>query len=134
MNWQNDGKQVVNELFRILPNLLTGYVDALRNIKTMMEQLPDYRNAYPTFVIFLSDGDPTIPNEDDGKAAVEEVKKVRGVDYMYFIGAGKEIDQKLMEDMAKNVHSEIYAQSFYATDDLAEIKRVFDEIQSQMVT
>lgn len=85
-------------------------------------------------MIFLSDGDPTIPNEDDGTAAVEEVNKVRGVDYMYFIGAGKEIDQKLMEDMAKNVHSGIYAQSFYATDDLAEIKGVFDEIQSQMVT
>ena len=134
VNWQNDGKQVVNELFRILPNLLTGYVDALRNIETMMEQLPPDRNAYPTFVIFLSDGDPTIPNEDDGKAAVEEVNKVRGVDYMYFIGAGKKIDQKLMEDMAKNVHSGIYAQSFYATDDLAEIKGVFDEIQSQMVT
>lgn len=134
VNWQNDGKQVVNELFRILPKDLTGYVDALRNIKTMMEQLPPDRNAYPTFVIFLSDGDPTIPSEDDGKAAVEEVNKVRGVDYMYFIGAGKKIDQKLMEDMAKNVHSGIYAQSFYATDDLAEIKGVFDEIQSQMVT
>ncbi|WP_283129273.1 DUF5979 domain-containing protein [Allofournierella massiliensis] len=134
VNWKNDGKQVVNELFEIRLNNLTGYVNALQNIKTMMGQLPPDRNAYPTFVIFLSDGDPTIPNEDDGKAAVEEVNKVRGVDYMYFIGAGKEIDQKLMEDMAKNVHSEIYAQSFYATDDLAEIKRVFDEIQSQMVT
>ena len=134
VNWQNDGKQVVNKLFEIRLNNLTGYVDALRNIETMMKQLPPDRNAYPTFVIFLSDGDPTIPNEDDGKAAVEEVNKVRGVDYMYFIGAGKKIDQKLMEDMAKNVHSGIYAQSFYATDDLAEIKGVFDEIQSQMVT
>ena len=134
VNWQNNGKQVVNELFEIQPKDLTGYVDALRNIETMMERLPADRNAYPTFVIFLSDGEPTIPNEVDGKAAVEEVKKVRGVDYMYFIGAGKDFDQKLMEKMAKNVHSGIYAQSFYATDDLAEIKGVFDEIQSQMVT
>ena len=62
VNWQNDGKQVVNDLFRIRPNRLTGYVDALRNIETMMNQLPPDRNAYPTFVIFLSDGDPTMPS------------------------------------------------------------------------
>lgn len=144
-NWTSDANALTRTVNSLRSDGGTNWEAGLRNANELLEQA---RPNAVTFVVFLSDGDPTYYYDSDGNTAgkgneydataythaINEADKIKNSVRFFSIGVGPKENNKKMEAFAQDLQTKGKNAKYFSGDDENALKDAFDNITTEILT
>ncbi len=143
-NWTSDASALTTTVNSLRSNGGTNWEAGLRNANELLEKA---RPNAVTFVVFLSDGDPTYYYDNGNTAgkgseydatayehAINEADKIKNSVRFYSIGVGPKENNKKMEAFAQDLQKKGKNAKYFSGDDENALKDAFDNITTEILT
>lgn len=144
-NWTSDASALTTTVNSLRSNGGTNWEAGLRNANELLEKA---RPNAVTFVVFLSDGDPTYYYDSNGNTAgegseydataythaINEADKIKNSVRFYSIGVGPKENNKKMEAFAQDLQTKGKNAKYFSGDDENALKDAFDNITTEILT
>lgn len=144
-NWTSDASALTTTVNSLRSNGGTNWEAGLRNANELLEKA---RPNAVTFVVFLSDGDPTYYYDSNGNTAgegseydataythaINEADKIKNSVRFYSIGVGPKENNEKMEAFAQDLQTKGKNAKYFSGDDENALKDAFDNITTEILT
>ncbi|GEM_PF-1012963 len=144
-NWTSDANALTRTVNSLRSDGGTNWEAGLRNANELLEQA---RPNAVTFVVFLSDGDPTYYYDSDGNTAgkgseydataythaINEADKINNSVRFYSIGVGPTANNKKMEAFAQDLQTKGKNAKYFSGDDENALNNAFENITTEILT
>lgn len=144
-NWTSDASALTRTVNSLSSNGGTNWEAGLRNANELLEKA---RPNAVTFVVFLSDGDPTYYYNSDGNTAgegseydataythaINEADKIKNSVRFYSIGVGPKENNEKMEAFAQDLQTNGKNAKYFSGDDENALNNAFENITTEILT
>lgn len=144
-NWTSDAEALTGTVRSLSSDGGTNWEAGLRNANELLEQA---RPNAVTFVVFLSDGDPTYYYDSNGQTAgtgtqydataytyaLNEADKIDNSVRFYSIGVGPTNNNKKMEQFAQDLQNKGKSAKYFPGNDENALNNAFENITTEILT
>lgn len=144
-NWTSDAEALTRTVRSLSSDGGTNWEAGLRNANELLEKA---RPNAMTFVVFLSDGDPTYYYNSDGNTAgegskydataythaINEADKIKNSVRFYSIGVGPKENNEKMEAFAQDLQTNGKNAKYFSGDDENALNNAFENITTEILT